>query len=340
MGEVNRRWLLKERPVGMVGEHNFEWQEAPVPEPGEGEALVRVLYLSFDPAMRGWMQDRPSYIPPVAIGEPMRASSVGQVVRSNRDDLAPGDLVEGMSGWQDYAIVGGGGMASAATRLPAGIDPRHALGVLGLTGMTAYFGLLDLGKPKTDDVVLVSGAAGATGSVAGQIARIHGCRVIGIAGGPDKCRWLTGEARFDAAIDYKNEDVGRRLRELAPDGIDVYFDNVGGDILEAALAQIRHKARVVLCGGISAYNEEEPPPGPRTLMNLVIQRARMEGFIVIDYVARFGEAREQLSKWLAAGDLVHREDVQEGLENAPATFQRLFQGKNTGKQLLKVADPA
>jgi len=178
MGEVNRRWLLKERPVGMVGEHNFEWQEAPVPEPGEGEALVRVLYLSFDPAMRGWMQDRPSYIPPVAIGEPMRASSVGQVVRSNRDDLAPGDLVEGMSGWQDYAIVGGGGMASAATRLPAGIDPRHALGVLGLTGMTAYFGLLDLGKPKTDDVVLVSGAAGATGSVAGQIARIHGCRVI------------------------------------------------------------------------------------------------------------------------------------------------------------------
>jgi NADPH-dependent curcumin reductase CurA len=340
MAPVNRRWLLKQRPVGMVGEHNFEWQEAPVPAPGDGEALVRVLYLSFDPAMRGWMEDRPSYIPPVALGEPMRAGSVAQVVTSNRNDLAPGDLVEGMFGWQDYAIVGGRGLAGAAARIPDGVDPCHALGVLGITGLTAYFGLLDLGQPRAGEVVLVSGAAGATGSVAGQIARIHGCRVIGIAGGPDKCRWLTGDARFDAAIDYKNEDVASRLRQLAPDGIDVYFDNVGGEILETALAQIRQKARVVLCGGISGYNEAEPPPGPRTLMNLVIQRARMEGFIVIDYAARFGEAREQLSKWLAAGELVHREDVQEGLENAPATFQRLFQGKNTGKQLLKIADPA
>ena len=339
MTDTNRRWLLKERPVGMVGERHFEWAPEPVPVPGEGEALVRVLYLSFDPAMRGWMEDRPSYIPPVAIGEPMRAGGVGQVVESNRADLAPGDLVEGMFGWQDYAIVGGGGLTGSATKIPAGIEPRLTLGVLGITGLTAYFGMLDLGRPQEGEVVLVSGAAGATGSIAGQIARLHGCRTIGIAGGPDKCRWLTGAARFDAAIDYKSEDVGARLRALAPEGIDVYFDNVGGEILEIALGQIRQKARVVLCGGISGYNEEEPPPGPRTLMNLVIQRGRMEGFIVLDYVARFGEAREQLSKWLAAGELVHAEDVQQGLENAPATFRRLFEGKNTGKQLLKIAEP-
>jgi hypothetical protein len=320
----------------MISEANWTLREAPVPALAEGEALVETLYLSCDPAMRGWMEDRPSYIPPVGIGEVMRAGSVGRVIETCSPALAVGDVVEGMAGWQQYAVVKPGTLMGA-TKLAPGIEPRLALGVLGITGLTAYFGLLDLGKPKAGETVVVSGAAGATGSIAGQIARIQGCKVIGIAGGPDKCAWLTKEARFDAAIDYKREDVGGRLRELAPQGVDVFFDNVGGATLEAVLNQIRMKARIVLCGGISGYNEAEPPPGPRNLMNLVVQRARMEGFIVIDYAARFAAAREEMKRWLEAGELAHREDVVEGIERAPEALLRLFSGKNLGKQLVKVA---
>jgi NADPH-dependent curcumin reductase CurA len=281
--------------------------------------------------MRGWMEDRPSYIPPVGIGEVMRGMTVGEVVESKHPGLATGDLVSAMGGWQEWFASGVG-----LQKLAPGTDPTLALSVLGITGLTAYFGLLDVGKPRAGETVVVSGAAGATGSVAGQIAKLEGCRVIGIAGGPAKCAWLTGEARFDAAIDYKREDVAGRLAELAPAGVHVYFDNVGGPILEAVLERIAERARIVLCGGISAYNLAEPPPGPRNLMNLVVRRGRMEGFIVIDYAARFGEAAQRLGKWVAEGRLAYRVDVAKGFENAPRTFQRLFRGENLGKQLLRL----
>jgi hypothetical protein len=331
---MNRRWTLAARPHGMVKESDFAFSETPVPQPGDGQVLLRVLYLSFDPTQRGWIEDRPSYLPPVQIGEVMRASAVGEVMESKHTGFAKGDLVQGLFGWQDYAVVPG---AMLGAKIPAGVPPTWTLGVLGITGITAYFGMLDLGKPKAGETVVVSGAAGATGSVAGQVAKLQGARVVGIAGGPSKCAWLTKEAHFDAAIDYKHDDVAARLRELCPKGVDVYFDNVGGEILDAVLGQIAQRARVVLCGGISGYNEATPPPGPRNLMNLVIQRGRMEGFIVIDYAARFGEAIAKLSEWVQSGAIVHQEDVQRGLEHAPRTLLRLFTGANTGKQLLQLA---
>jgi hypothetical protein len=321
----------------MVKESDFAWAEEPVPVPPAGGFLVRNLMLAFDPAMRGWIEDRPSYLPPVGIGEVMRGSTVGQVVSSEHPGFAAGDLVQGMLGWQDWVAFGPG--APFVSKLPKGASPTLALGVLGTTGVTAYFGLLDVGRPKAGETVVVSGAAGATGSVAAQIARIEGCRVIGIAGGPAKCAWLTGECGLDAAIDYKREDVGRRLGELCPRGIDVFFDNVGGAILDAALARIALRARVVLCGGISRYNEERPSPGPSNYLNLVVQRARMEGFIVLDYAARFGEAVQRLAQWVAEGRIAWRADVQHGLENAPRTFLRLFRGENFGRQLLEIASP-
>lgn len=336
---TNRQWLLAKRPHGMVGKENFEYAETPIPEIGDNEVLVRNLYLSFDPTQRGWMEDRPSYLPPVALGEPMRAGSVGQVVETKCDDFAKGDLVQTTGGWQDFVVSGPGKGIMGISKLPDGIDPTLPLSVLGTTGLTAYWGLLDLGEPKAGETVLVSGAAGATGSVAGQIARIKGCRVVGIAGGPDKCRWLKEEARFDEVIDYKNEDVNARIGELCPNKVDVFFDNVGGDILEAALNHINMKARVVLCGGISAYNATEPVPGPANLMNLVINRARMEGFIVIDYMDRTHIAAPELMGWVQSGELKHQVDLQEGFENIPDTLNRLFTGKNLGKQLLKIADP-
>jgi NADPH-dependent curcumin reductase CurA len=315
----------------MVKESDFELAEAPRPTPGAGEVLVQHLYLAFEPAMRGWMEDRPSYIPPVGIGEVMRGMTVGRVVLSKQPGIAEGDLVSGMGGWQEWSCSGPG-----SNKLPPDTDPTFALSVLGITGLTAYFGMQDLGKPREGETVVVSGAAGATGSVAGQIAKLHGCRVIGIAGGAEKCAWLTGEAAFDAAIDYKREDVPARLASLAPSGVDVFFDNVGGPILEAVIGQIAERARIVLCGGISGYNASEPPPGPRNLMNLVVRRGRMQGFIVMDYVPRFAEAIQQLSKWVGEGRIAHRVDVQKGFENAPRTFQRLFRGENFGKQLLEL----
>ena len=338
MSDSNRQWLLASRPTGMVTEANFEFYESPIPEPGEGEVLIRNLYISFDPAMRGWMEDRESYLPPVAIGEPMRAGCIGQIVESKNPDFQRGDLVQGMFGWQEYAIGKTGGLSSPS-RVPSDMPMTLPLGPVGITGFTAYFGLLDLGQPKPGETVVVSGAAGATGSVAAQIARVKGCRTVGIAGGPEKCRWLLEEARLDAVVDYKNEDVDARLRELCPAGIDVYFDNVGGTLLEIVLGQIAMNARVVLCGGISGYNDENPAPGPRNIMNLVIQRGRMEGFIVLDYMARAGEAIGELSQWIASGEIAYAEDIQEGIENAPRTFFRLFEGKNLGKQMLKLCEP-
>jgi NADPH-dependent curcumin reductase CurA len=333
-GRKNGQWLLAARPVGMVKESDFEYVETEIPKALDGTLVVRTLYISFDPTMRGWMEDRESYLPPVAIGEPMRASGVGQVIESRLDGFEPGDFVHGLLGWQEYALCGPG-----MTKVPDGMPITLPLHLFGITGLTAYFGMLEIGKPKSGDTVVVSGAAGATGSIAGQIARIHGARVIGIAGGPTKCAWLTDEARFDAAIDYKSENVVKRLRELCPDGIDVYFDNVGGNILDSALALLAMRARVVLCGGIARYNDEKPAPGPANYMNLIIQRARMEGFIVLDYFSRFAEGAAELAGWLGEDQLVYAEDVQHGFENTPKTFLRLFNGKNLGKQMLKLADP-
>lgn len=336
---INRQWVLARRPQGMVSADDFEYREVAVPEPADAEALVRTLYLSFDPAQRVWMDARPSYIPPVQIDAVMRANSVGQVVKSNDPNFAAGDLVHGVGGWQDYFIGRGGDDFTGLSKLPKDAPPTLALSVLGITGLTAYFGMLEIGKPQAGQVALISGAAGATGSIAGQIARIHGCRTIGIAGGADKCRWLCEEAGFDAAIDYKNENVNARIGELCPDGINLYFENVGGPVLEAALGHLAMHARVVFCGSLSGYNAKTVMPGPRNLANLVVKRARIEGFIVLDYADRFPAAQKQLQGWLQARKLIYQEDIQEGFEHIPDTLFRLFAGRNIGKQLLKLSDP-
>ena len=336
---TNRQWLLAQRPQGMVGKDNFTYAEQAIPEPGDGQVLVRNLYLSFDPTQRGWMEDRESYLPPVGIGEPMRAGSIGQVVESRHADFAQGDLVQTTGGWQDFVVAAPGLGPMGLSKVPDGVTPEMMLSVLGITGLTAYFGLLDLGQPKVGETVLVSGAAGATGSVTGQIARIKGCRVVGIAGGPEKCAWLKDEAGFDEVIDYKSEDVDARIAATCPNKLDVYFDNVGGEILEAALNHLNLRARIVMCGGISGYNATQPIPGPANLMNLVTMRARMEGFIILDYMSRAPEAINELLGWIASGELKFQVDVQEGFDNIPDTLQRLFTGKNLGKQLLKIADP-
>jgi len=336
---TNRQWLLAERPEGMVGKHIFEFREGPVPELQDGEVLVRNLCLSFDPTQRLWIEDAESYLPPVKIGEVMRASSVGQVTASRHPEFADGDLVQTDGGWQDYAVQAPGGIGMGLNKLPKGTPPEMALSILGTTGLAAYWGMLDLGKPKKGDTVLVSGAAGATGSVAGQIARIKGARVVGIAGGPEKCAWLKDVARFDDAIDYKNEDVDARIGETCPTRVNVFFDNVGGDILEAGLNHLALHSSVVLCGAISSYNAVDPVPGPSNLMNLVVQRGHMKGFIVLDYMDRVDIAIPDLLGWATSGEIAYAVDVQQGFENIPDTLNRLFTGKNFGKQLLKVGDP-
>ena len=333
---VNRQWRLAKRPQGMVKESDFKWSQAPVGDLADGQVLVRTLYLSMDPTQRGWMS-RDTYLPAIAIGDVVRSFGVGQIVESRNAKFAVGELVQGGLGWQDYLVTDGGGPLPLS-KLPKGVDIPLAMSVLGLTGITAYFGLLEVGRPQPGETVVVSGAAGATGSVAGQIAKIKGCRTVGIAGGPDKCAWLVREAGFDAALDYKAERVDKRLAELCPGGVDVFFDNVGGDVLDAALANLAMRGRVVICGAISMYNEKVPPPGPRNYLSLLGQRGRMEGFIVLDYMPRAGEAVAALSQWVKEGRLKHEEDIQQGLENAPKTLQRLFEGKNRGKQLLRVAE--
>jgi NADPH-dependent curcumin reductase CurA len=337
---INRQWLLKDRPTGMVGPEHFELVESPMPAPDTdaGQVLVKTLMLGFDPAMRGWVMDEPSYLPPVAIGAPMRASGVGQVVQSTNPQLPRGTLVQGLLNWQEFSVGDPAGMIPPRP-LPAGVSPNLALGIFGSTSLTAYFGLLDVGQPKAGETVLVSGAAGATGSVVAQIARLKGCRVIGIAGGAEKCQWLADACRVDAVIDYKRENLDRRIGELCPSGVNIFFDNVGGDTLEAGISHMADFGRIVLCGAISGYNDETPRPGPRNLMLLITRRIRMQGFIVIDYLARAGEAIADLAQWVGAGELAWREDIQEGFENIPGTLQRLFDGRNSGKQMLKLADP-
>ncbi|MBC6445720.1 NADP-dependent oxidoreductase [Actinokineospora sp. HBU206404] len=327
---------LAARPVGLPDESSWQLTEEPVGTPGAGEVLVRTLCLSLDPAMRGWMNDVRSYIPPVGIGEVMRAAGVGRVVASGDERFAEGAYISGAVGVQEYAVLRGDDL------LPVDLDvapPARWLGALGMSGMTAYFGLLDVGAPKEGDVVVVSGAAGATGSLVGQIAKLKGCKVIGIAGGADKCRWLVDELGFDAAIDYKSDDLKAALKEHAPKGVDVYFDNVGGEMLDTVLARLARGARVVICGAISQYNATESVHGPKNYMQLLVARARMEGFVVFDYANRFREAAKELAGWIAEGKLVAREDIVDGGVDAfPATLNKLFGGENTGKLILRLAD--
>jgi NADPH-dependent curcumin reductase len=333
----NRQWLLQSRPTAAVTGSEFRLSEGLIPRPADGQVLVRNLWLSFDPTQRGWMA-RDTYIPMIPLGEVMRAAGVGQVIESCHPGFKPGDLVLGAFGWQDYVATDGKGFMEMR-KLPPGVPPNLALSLFGITGPTAYFGIIDVGHVKAGETVVVSGAAGSTGSVAGQIAKIKGCRVIGTAGGAAKCEWLVKEAGFDGAVDYKRENVGERLSALCPDGIDVFFDNVGGTVLNEVLARINIRARIVLCGAIARYNDAVPPPGPANYANLIVKRGRMEGFIVLDYASRFPEAMEALNRWRQEGRLVQKEDVAIGLENAPRTLIRLFTGENFGKQLLKIADP-
>lgn len=333
MSSVNRQFLLAARPSGMVKETDFEYREAPVPEIEENQMLVKTSYISLDPSMRGQMENRADYVAPLQIGDVMRANAVGTIVASRHPDYAEGTQVTGTFGMQDYAVSEGRGDRFRV--FPPEVDPSEALGMLGGTGMTAYFGLLELGEPRPGHTVVVSGAAGATGSVAGQIARIQGCRVVGIAGGPEKCAWLTDELGFDAAIDYQDEDVGKALSRHCPEGIDIYFDNVGGDILDLCLARLAMNARVVICGGISRYNATGPLPGPKNYFNLVFRRARMEGFIVLDYLDRFPEATEQMRQWSAEGKLQQRVTVIDGFRELPRALIQLFEGYNIGKLMVK-----
>jgi NADPH-dependent curcumin reductase CurA len=335
----NRQWLLAARPQGLIKESDFRLNEATVAPLKDGEVLVRNLAFSFDPTQRGWMS-MDTYIPAIPLGQVMRAGAVGQIVDSKKAGYAKGDLVQGLFGWEDYTTTTGEGLF-AMQKLAAGTDPLLALSLLGTTGLTAYFGTLAVGQPKAGETFVVSGAAGATGSVAGMIAKLKGLRVVGIAGGREKCEWLVKEAGFDAAIDYKHEKVGEALSRHCPKGIDVYFDNVGGEILDLVLARLANGARVVLCGAISRYNEPEGVfgAGPRNYFNLIFRGARMEGFLVFHFAKRYPEAIAELGKWHAEGKIVNKLDVQHGLENAPKTIIRLFTGANFGKQLLKLADP-
>jgi len=331
---VNHQFQLVARPVGLPKPSDWRYTEQAVPEPGDGEVLIKVLYLSLDPAMRGWMNDTRSYVPPVGIGEVMRALAAGEVIASNHPDLAVGDHVTGLLGVQEYAVAHG----NAVMKVDTALAPLPVyLGTLGMTGMTAYFGLLDIGRPQEGNTVVVSGAAGAVGGVVGQIAKLKGCRVVGIAGGSEKCRHVVEELGFDAAIDYKAQDVVAALTEHCPAGIDVYFDNVGGDILDAALARLARYARVVICGAISQYNATGAIRGPSNYLSLLVNHASMTGFVVSDYGERYAEGAREMGGWLAAGKLISREDIAEGLERFPDTLLRLFSGESTGKLVLKVA---
>ena len=333
MSQTNRQFLLAKRPVGAATRDTFTYVETPVGEPGPNQILVENLYLSLDPAMRGWMNDAKSYIPPVGIGEVMRALGVGKVIASNHPDFTVGDHVNGALGVQDYFCGEPRGFYK--------VDPSRAplplyLSALGMTGMTAYFAFLDVGQPKEGDTVVISGAAGAVGSVVGQIAKIKGCRVVGIAGGAEKCKLLKDELGFDGVIDYKSEDLHAALKRECPKGVDVYFDNVGGEILDAVLTRIAPKARIVICGAISQYNNKENVKGPANYLSLLVNRARMEGFVVMDYAAQFADAAKEMGGWMAEGKLKSKEDIVEGLETFPETLSKLFTGENFGKLVLKV----
>ena len=328
-----RQWLLNGHPRGRpITDDDLKLVTVDLPDPGPGEMLLKTYYLGFDPAQKGWMENIADYVAPMAIGEIMRGSGITEVIASNGGKFAVGALLAGSTGWSEYLIHDGAGLTPVETSL----SPTAMLSILGTTGVTAYCGLFKVGEPVAGDVVVVSGAAGATGSIVGQLAKIAGCTVIGIAGGPEKCAWLVAQAGYDHAIDYKAGPIREQLKQLAPDGINVIFDNVGGKILNDMLGRIATGARVVICGGISRYESGTLPAGPENYFNLVFRRARMQGFIVLDWASEFPDIRKRLVKWMQEGRLAYQEDIQHGFENAPATLQRLFVGANKGKQLLKL----
>ena len=330
---VNRQWKLMHRPVGDIRQGDLQLVESAVPVPGPGQMLVRNIYLSLDPTNRIWMSDMDQYMPPVEIGDVMRGGTIGVVEKSNNPAFQPGDIVQPLDlGWQDYVVT------SMAQKLMVTPDlPILAyMSALGMTGMTAYFGLLDIGKPKPGETVVVSAAAGAVGSIAGQIAKLKGCRVVGLAGSDEKCRWVVEDLGFDACINYRTENVLEALKRECPKGIDVYFENVGGEILDAVLTLINLEARIPLCGLISTYNADGPVPGPYMFRNILMKRALIKGFIVIDYFPRIGEFMQDMPGWVASGKIKWRVDVVQGLENAPTALQKLFTGGNTGKLVVQI----
>ena len=333
MTTMNKQWRLKARPVGEPSAETWDYTESELPTISDGELLIKIEYISMDPAMRGWLNDAKSYIAPVQIGEVMRAGTVGQVIQSKHETFVVGDYVAGHNGVQSYAVSDGTGLYK--------VDPNLAplsyyLGVLGMPGMTGYFGLLKTGEPKAGETVVVSGAAGAVGGLVGQIAKIKGCRVVGIAGGAEKCKFLIDELGFDAAIDYKNENVKKALKETCPKGIDVFFDNVGGDILNDVLTQINLHARIVICGAISQYNATTEVKGPSNYLSLLVNRARMEGIVVFDNIKEYPTAMKDIAGWIQSGELTVKDHIVEGIETFPDTLMMLFKGENFGKLVLKV----
>ena len=337
MTEMNKTWVLRHRPVGDVKETDLELVEAPLAPLQDGEVRARTIYLSLDPTNRIWMSDKDAYLPPVALGEPMRGGGLSLVTESRFDGLEPGDIVNtGLAHWALYNTLPGASLAKMP-QLP-GVPLTAFMGPIGATGMTAYFGLMDIAKPKAGETVVVSAAAGAVGSMVGQIAKIQGCRVVGIAGSDEKCKWLVETAGFDAAINYKKEDVGAALDTHCPNGIDINFENVGGKIMDTVIARLNDFSRMPLCGLISTYNATEPVPGPFNFENLLMRRTLLKGFIVIDYYPRFAEGIQQMAQWLMEGKLKFETDVVQGLENAPASLSRLFEGKNLGKLVVQVSD--
>ena len=338
MTDVNRQILLKKRPVGAPAAADFESGEGRVRIPGRGEVLLKNLYLSIDPAIRGWMSDAKSYLPPIAIGEPIRSGTLSQIVESNAEGWNPGQIVQALAAWESFSTVPVSNLHGRAQKLE-GIPLHAMLSVLGGTGLTAYFGLLDVGRPEEGETVLVSSAAGGVGSIVGQIARIKGCRAVGLTGSNDKCAWLIDALGYDAAINYKTADLRIALKEACPQGIDVFFDSVGGEILNTALARLNRRGRVALCGAISQINAGERQPGPTNYLQLLAKSARMEGFTTLDFASRYDEARAILASWIREGQLKYRDDIVDGLENAPAHLLRLFTGTHRGKLMVKLADP-
>jgi NADPH-dependent curcumin reductase CurA len=333
---MNKQLIFQKRPFGLPEADTWRLEENEIPELAEGEVLIQQHYISLDPAMRGWMNDSKSYIEPIQIGDVMRAGSIGRVIKSNNNPtFKVGDCLTSWGGVQQYVVTNGDGWYKVDDTLAP--MPKY-IGALGMPGMTAYFGILEVGKIKEGDIVLVSGAAGAVGSVVGQIAKIKGCTVIGIAGGQNKCDYLINELGFDAAIDYKSEDIMQALKEKCPKGIDVYFDNVGGDILNAALTKLRKRARIVICGAISQYNNKEAVKGPSNYLSLLVNRASMQGMVVMDYAKDYGKAAQDMGLWMMQGKLKSKEDIYEGIENFHDTFQRLFSGDKMGKLVLKVIE--
>jgi NADPH-dependent curcumin reductase CurA len=336
MPDRNRRFLLRERPTGRIGPNTFELDEVAVPEIGDGEALVRIDWISLDPTNRAWINDTPTYLPPVGIGEVMRAGGIGEVVASNNPNYPVGRIFQGLVGWQEYVVA-----SNAAPLMPVevaeGVSPSASMGALGMTGLTAWIGIRDIGKPKPGETVVVSAAAGAVGSIAGQLAKADGARVVGIAGGAEKCALLTDELGFDAAVDYKADGWRAALAEATPKGIDVDFENVGGDIMDAVFARLNVRARVALCGLISGYNDADPPPGPRAFGKLLVQRVTVQGFIVLDHFHQAPQAIGDIAGLIVEGKLKPLETVVEGFEQLPTAINMLFDGKNVGKLMVKVS---